>query len=250
MTTPQFTPDGRLLQVEYASAASDLSSPLVALQLNNNTLVLIALKKSNTQNRIAVLQDKKVCVAMSGVLADSVALLQFVLKESSKHFLRCKKELSLLQIATTIANACQLHSFGGGIRPYGCSMLVCGFVGEQNTIYQTDPSGAIIEATPSSDSMNQLRWLVGGSQSLRLLLRKRIDQELDRQRNNEKASISDMIATVSRILMKETKKQAKGDKSASSSDETQTAFEVVILSPSLGCHRLTEDQLTAIMDKT
>ena len=87
MTTPQFTPDGRLLQVEYASAASDLSSPLVALQLNNNTLVLIALKKSNTQNRIAVLQDNKVCVAMSGVLADSVALLQFVLKESSKHFL-------------------------------------------------------------------------------------------------------------------------------------------------------------------
>lgn len=248
MTTPQFTPDGRLLQVEYASAASDLSSPLVALQLNNNNLVLIALKKSNTQNRIAVLQDK-VCVAMSGVLADSVALLQFVLKESSKHFLRCKNELSLLQIATTIANACQLHSFGGGIRPYGCSMLVCGFVGEQNTIYQTDPSGAIIEA-PSSDSMNQLRWLVGGSQSLRLLLRKRIDQELDRQRNNEKASISDMIATVSRILMKETKKQAKGDKSTSSSDETQTAFEVVILSPSLGCHRLTEDQLTAIMDKT
>ena len=96
MATPQFTPDGKLLQVEYASAATDLSSPLVALQTRNNTLVLIALKKSNTQNRIALLQDN-ICVAMSGVLADSLALLQFVLKEASKNFLRCKKELSILK---------------------------------------------------------------------------------------------------------------------------------------------------------
>jgi 20S proteasome alpha/beta subunit len=244
MTTPQFTPDGRLLQVEYASAAADLSSPLVVLQLQNDTLVLLTIKKSNTQNRMALLQQNSVCIAMSGVLADSVALLQAVLQKSSQNFQRYKKELTLLQIANVIADACQQNSFGGGIRPYGSTMLVCGFCQNKSVLYQTDPSGAIIEAPPV-EAPNQVRWMIGGSQSLQRQLRRKIDQALDRHRTTD-AAIADMIALVSDVLVKETRKLTKGTKEE---EDTPTSLEIVVLSPSLGVQRLTKDQLDAIQQR-
>lgn len=243
MTTPQFTPDGRLLQVEYASAAAEISSPLVALQLQNDTIVLITIKKSNTQNRMALLQqDKSVCIAMSGVLADSVALLQAVLKQSSENFQRYNRELTLLQIATAIANACQQHSFGGGIRPYGSTMLVCGFCQRKPVLYQTDPSGAILEAPPT-DTPNQVRWLIGGSQSLQRQLRRSMDHGLGRSSDD---SIADRIALVSRILVKETQKLTKGQKEEG---DMPTSLEIVVMSPTLGGQRLTTDQVDAIQQR-
>ena len=30
-------------------------------------------------------------------------------------------------LATIFANACQQHAFGGGLRPYGATILVCGY---------------------------------------------------------------------------------------------------------------------------
>eukprot|EP00980_Cylindrotheca_fusiformis_P010632 scaffold2366_cov115-Cylindrotheca_fusiformis.AAC.6 len=245
MATPQFTPDGRLLQVEYASVAAEQSSPLLALQLKHDTIVLIAIKNSNTQNRMALLMDPQnpVCVAMSGVLADSVALLQGVLEESSNNRKRYNKELTILQVANVIAKACQQNSFGGGIRPYGSTMMVCGFCdAKQPVLYQTDPSGAILEA-PCPETPNQVRWMIGGSQSLQRQLKQRINQALGRSPLD--SSMADMIVLASRILIKETRKANKETKDKGA----PASLEVVVLSPSLGGQRLTEEQLNAIQER-
>jgi 20S proteasome alpha/beta subunit len=238
-TTPQFTPDGRLLQVEYACSAAELSNPVVALQFQNDTLVVVALRTSNTQSRIVPL-DNNICIAMSGVLADSVALLQVVLKRSSQQLQRYKKSLTLFQVAAAIADACQRHAFGGGIRPYGSTMLVCGFVGEKAVLYQTDPSGGIQEApVASANAMRQIRWIVGGNSAAQRQLRKRLASNLSRQRKQEEASIVDSIAVVARTLIKETQQNAK----------EQPSVEVVVLSSTLGAHRLDKDQLDAVLKR-
>jgi hypothetical protein len=48
-----------------------------------------------------------------------------------------------IRMAHSIANQCQERSFGGGIRPYGASVVVCGMDFEEISICVTNPSGAV-----------------------------------------------------------------------------------------------------------
>ena len=170
MTTPLFTPDGRLLQVEYASiAALERSSPMVALVVRDcdcdcdcdlhfmkDVVVLACMPSVSVQRRkqrrlipVALAnyndyndnnkKDDFVCLCMNGVLSDAVSLLGKVRK-----FMEGKKAVGAVQLANVIGDECQSHAFGGGLRPYGASFLVCGLnVKDRAEIYSTEPSGAV-----------------------------------------------------------------------------------------------------------
>ena len=264
MTTPQFTPDGRLLQVEYASAASQHSSPLIALQFNTTYIVLMTVAQSNTQHRITMFQDQlkspfhpkarnkesPIAIAMSGVLADNLSLLEKVLEEASNTYLKFQKEMSVVQAAKTIADACQQHAFGGGLRPYGSTMLVCGFdLDNKPILFQTEPSGAILDAGRASsnnkNAMASVQWIIGGSSATQRQLRKKMDQTLERMKNN--VAVGDVIAAASKILLKETAKSSKDSGDSDKGSPSSATLEVVVLSATEGCYRVTPDQLKMIL---
>lgn len=261
---PTFTPDGRLLQVEYASTAAELSTPIVALQVDNETLVLVTLKSTTTpQNRIIVLPTRgngknkgsyasHVCIAMSGVLADSISLIQVGLRDASEQYKQFHAPTTVFQLATSMANACQSHCFGGGIRPYGCSLLACGFTSSgELALYQTDPSGAIQASTafPPAGRASFLRWLVGGSTSLQRKLRKQLDSQLYKPK--ETPPLLEVLAFVGRTLMKETQKQVEKVGSMGSKDSPldNMILEAVVMNRKLGCYRLSRTQIRSIMEK-
>jgi len=197
-TTPQFTPDGRLLQVEYASSAADLSPPLVVFECvspttNSNSdndndsdnslsypctvLITVPKQSHSPQNRIVIIEKKdydehrSYCVAMSGILADSLALLQAGMKVAAQHSLQYRTFFGMESLTQTLADECQSRVFAGGLRPYGSTLLLCGYKHHdyndegnsgyknitnygnrnyqgklfQSLIYQTDPSGGILQ---------------------------------------------------------------------------------------------------------
>ena len=249
---PTFTPDGRLLQVEYASVASELSTPILAVQADESTVILMTIKNSNSpQNRIIVMpvrgdgkrqEPPRMCVAMSGVLADSLCLIQVGLKEASEQYRLYRSPMTVLQLATAMANACQSHSFGGGIRPFGCTLLTCGFsnTGHFN-MYQIDPSGAMVEATEADASKPCIRWVVGGSSMVQRKIRKRLDSSLSKFTNE--SAITDLIASAGKVLLKETLKE-KGKGEGSLGFRT---LEVVVINRKLGCYRLSNAQISSTM---
>jgi 20S proteasome subunit alpha 2 len=254
---PTFTPDGRLLQVEYASVASELSAPLLAIQAEDETLILMTVKNVNTpQNRIVIVpvhsdgkrqEASRICVAMSGVLADSIALIQVGLKETSEQYRRYRTPMSVLQLAIAMANACQSHSFGGGIRPFGCTLLTCGFSSTGSLcMYQTDPSGAIMEApaTGAPPSTPCIRWVVGGNSAVQRKVRKRLDASLSKSKKG--SSISALVASVGKVLLKETQKE-QGDGGSADPSQGYTSLEVVVINRKLGCYRLSNAQISSIM---
>jgi 20S proteasome alpha/beta subunit len=254
---PTFTPDGRLLQVEYASVASELSAPILALQVDENTLILMTVKSKNTpQNRIVILpvrgdgkhpESSRMCVAMSGVLADSLCLIQVGLKEASEHYRLYHSPMTVLQFATAMANACQSHSFGGGIRPFGCTLLTCGFSSTGLlAMYQTDPSGALVESRASDVPLSTpcIRWVVGGSSAVQRKVRKRLDSSLSKFK--KVVSISELLVSAGKVLVKETQKQV-GDGGTTDGAQDSTTLEVVVINRKLGCYRLSNTQIHSIM---
>ena len=219
MTTPMFTPDGLLKQVEYASEASNHCFPMIIIPLtlasdesedeegtNAKTILVMAtltaaldpdsseptsMAKSQGrrgQNRIIEMpivppsalssrSGTSLIMGINGILPDSVALLQHARKEvensqryygihdphrptfsgstagngetlSSHHTITSTSPFAsapaaAVRMAHSIANQCQERSFGGGIRPYGASVVVCGVDREEISVCITNPSGAV-----------------------------------------------------------------------------------------------------------
>eukprot|EP00816_Leptocylindrus_hargravesii_P012636 CAMPEP_0196822452 /NCGR_PEP_ID=MMETSP1362-20130617/83561_1 /TAXON_ID=163516 /ORGANISM="Leptocylindrus danicus, Strain CCMP1856" /LENGTH=317 /DNA_ID=CAMNT_0042202015 /DNA_START=131 /DNA_END=1084 /DNA_ORIENTATION=+ len=171
MTTPLFTPDGRLLQVEYASLAAERSPPLVALSVTDreegHAIILAAFRQPGSSSTAAAASRQKriislpncprIALAMSGVLSDAVDLLSVVRQhvDSWQRTYGVKETAidNVAGIATVIGDACQSHAFGGGLRPYGASFIVCGVNDDGNglSLSKTDPSGAVVQLQSTAE---------------------------------------------------------------------------------------------------
>lgn len=154
------------------------SSPLVAIPIRGGHGVVIAtlIPSSATgrgQGRIVELpmggeeNGSGVVLGLSGVLSDNMSLL----REAREHLLAFHRSygvhrpfvhisgrrrfgsrggrssvspsVTAQRVAHSIGDACQNHAFGGGLRPYGASLLVVGVDGDGMTICVTSPSGAV-----------------------------------------------------------------------------------------------------------
>ncbi len=201
MTTPMFTPDGRLLQCEYASRAATWSSPLVVLKGTDFTILVTAKSSTRAQDRLILLQDSHI-VAMSGVLSDSLSLLSHLQKEM-EHEQRLygrAATMSALKIATILGNECQLHAFGGGIRPYGSNMVVCG---ANEGVYQTDSSGAVLQ-------MKNVLTVVGGSETRQAKLKSDIQKRLPLN-GKEELGLHETLRRLAKILLQENDSNKNND---------------------------------------
>jgi len=192
LNTPVFTPDGELKQVEYAAEASSHSYPMIIVPcaLNGDeTLIIMATrnKPQRAQSRIIQMPishgsqnsgEASLLFGVNGIISDCVSLLQtareevqsiqrsygapsmsFALVSSTSRpplpSVKCAKKVAL-----AIADKCQQHSFGGGIRPFGAEIAVCGMDNTGNiAIFVTEPSGSILELTSHA---NDGGYVIGG----------------------------------------------------------------------------------------
>jgi 20S proteasome alpha/beta subunit len=228
LTTPMFTPDGRLLQVEYACRAASHSSPLVVLKRDDDDTVIIMVTKSSNrgQDRLVVFGESVIC--MSGVLSDSLTLLRKVQQESENR-LRAygTTTLSSLQIATILGDACQLHAFGMGMRPYGSTMIVCGS-SSSVVVWQTDPSGAV-------KRIDDTVVVVGGTDAMQAKLRKDVS-------GNDSKDLPETLRTMAKVLLENV-----GNNDKDESKRRNEWLEVAVLSPLHGVHCLTDTQVQSLI---
>lgn len=241
-TGAQFTPDGRLLQVEYASAAADHSSPVIVVPMDADLCLVCTTHRPDVYTeRLLVVptgslalttgqtrEHPPVVVALSGILADNMALLEAVQEKRLEQIQLYGTHLSAQQVAQAIADECQKKAFGGGIRPFGATLLVCGMDG----MYQTDPSGAILETsykTLLQEGNSRQSVVVGGSANSVRSLKRRIGSvptEHDiRQRIKEVLSVV-RSEQKNRIMEKE-----------------EMELEAVLISKSRGVLKLTAKQI-------
>jgi len=218
MTTPQFTPDGRLLQVEYAARASDHSMFGMVSFRHNESMMIVCCP------RLVIFHDT-ILIGWSGILSDTVALLHHVYDQDDAHVRMYGSRLTAKQVATAVATKCQEHSFGGGLRPFGATLWVVDST--SLTVYQTDPSGRVL--TLNSDEQFHI---TGGIQPMKV-----------RQKLESTNLTSDLLLSVSLPMMV----QALLDLSTDDKDLQRLPVEVAVISTQLGVHRLTEDQQNKLL---
>jgi 20S proteasome alpha/beta subunit len=319
LAVSQFTPDGRLMQVEYAGTAADRSTAVLAASIDP-TLVLIATTRrrqprvgtnradtstpllvqerlvlvptgclvGTTSTTTAAADDDDgearnnyknnnnshgmVVVALSGVLSDCLSLLETyqevrfsdqLLYGSAAHSFSSPA----LSVARTMADACQRHAFGGGLRPFGATLLVCGThpcVGTTNqhdgsarsiALYQTDPSGGLLEYAPSRESFLSRCVVLGGGATVARALERRMRTYYDTVEQTQQSSTTaanTRIRDVLSLLLEEQGRVEQQTPGINDDDDNKMGtsgliVEAVLVSTTKGVLKLTDSQIEAIL---
>ena len=176
-----FSDDGKLFQTEYALEASKCSATIVALQSSPpDPAIIIGVEKfekmilqKQQSSKKVVMIDEHVACAFAGRPADARLLIQKAQVECQSHRLTYEDPISVENIARYIATIMLKCTQYGGVRPFGVSMLICGFDSSKKPhIYQTLPSGHLSEwkacgigkyERPIQEYLEKLDWDQGFS---------------------------------------------------------------------------------------
>ena len=145
-----FSPDGLLLQVEYAEKAVNLGSPVLGIVYNKGIL-FIADKKVNSKLVISESVPKifrvedNIVMSASGVISDARRLIERAVVVAQQHRVELDREIDLIKLVKEIADIKQYYTQAGGLRPFGCSILYGGFKKEEPALYLTTPSGVYVQ---------------------------------------------------------------------------------------------------------
>jgi proteasome alpha subunit len=144
-----FSPDGRLLQVEYARQMVKNGSTTVGL-VTPDSVVLGAVKPaaplmvSDSSKKIFEIDDHLAMVS-SGSLADARSLAEMARVKSQINRVTYNEPISVATLTKHICDRKHIVTQYAGVRPYGVGLLVGGVDDTGPKLYETEPSGTMIE---------------------------------------------------------------------------------------------------------
>lgn len=154
-----FSPDGRLFQVEYAREAVKRGATAIGIKCKEG-VILIADKRvgsklleADTIEKIYKI-DEHICAATSGLVADARVLIDRARIEAQINRLTYDETITVKELAKRICDFKQQYTQYGGVRPFGVSLLIAG-VDEVPKLYETDPSGALLEYKATAIGMGR-----------------------------------------------------------------------------------------------
>lgn len=141
-----FSPDGRLLQVEYAKKTVKQGSTAIGIVCNDGVLLCtdkrIVDKLIVPESVEKIFQiDDHIGATASGILSDARVLIEKAQVEAQKHKLTYDTQIDTLSIVKDISNLKQVCTQSGGLRPFGVSVLIAGIDEDGPKLYETDPTG-------------------------------------------------------------------------------------------------------------
>ncbi|GKT35872.1 Proteasome subunit alpha type-2-A [Aduncisulcus paluster] len=143
-----FSPSGKLGQIDHAFAAVAGGSTSIGIKAVDG-VVLAAEKKIRSEliekeSVIKVAKLSKYCgVTYAGMGPDFRVLLKEGRKDAEAYRVRFGEECPVSEVSRNLAQVMQEYTQSGGVRPFGCSLLVIGKEADGKPgLFQVDPSGS------------------------------------------------------------------------------------------------------------
>lgn len=156
-----FSPDGRLFQVEYAREAVKRGTTAVGIKAKDGVALLVdkritsRLLEPPSVEKIFQIDDH-IGAAASGLVADARILIDRGRVEAQINRVVYNESISVEALAKKVCDHMQSYTQFGGVRPYGTAILIAGISGKSISLFETDPSGTLLEykATGIGDGRN------------------------------------------------------------------------------------------------
>lgn len=145
-----FSPDGRLLQVEYAKKTVRQGSTAIGLVCKDG-IVLVTDKRivdklivPDSVEKIFQIDDH-IGATASGILSDARVLIERAQVKAQQHRVTFDSPADILMIVKDICSLKQICTQSGGLRPFGVSLLLAGIDATGPKLYETDPTGIFFQ---------------------------------------------------------------------------------------------------------
>ncbi|MFH1849139.1 MAG: archaeal proteasome endopeptidase complex subunit alpha [archaeon] len=162
-----FSPDGRLLQVEYAKKTVKQGSTAIGLACKDGVLLVT---DKRIIDRLIVPEsvekifqiDKHIGATASGILSDARVLIEHAQVKAQQHRVTFDSPIDTLSVVKDICNLKQICTQSGGLRPFGVSILVAGIDDNAPKLFETDPTGIYFQykATAIGEGESEIKEIL------------------------------------------------------------------------------------------
>lgn len=141
-----FSPDGRLLQVEYAKKTVRLGNTAIGIACKDGVLLVTdkrivdKLVVADAIEKIFTVDDHIILTA-SGILSDARVLVEKAQHKAQENQVTYDSPVDTLTVVKDMCALKQLCTQSGGLRPFGVSLLVAGVDEDGIKLFLTDPTG-------------------------------------------------------------------------------------------------------------
>ena len=146
LSAAQFSPDGRVFQVEYAQKAVENSSTAIGIKCSDG--VILAVEKlvtsklhENESNQRIFNIDKHVGMAVAGLLTDAREVVEIARNEASNYRLQYGSSIPPKYLTERVAMYMHAYTLYSSVRPFGASVLIASYFENVPQLYMIDPSG-------------------------------------------------------------------------------------------------------------
>lgn len=145
-TATMFSPEGHLLQVEYAEKAIRLGSSSIGMICSDGVFIiadkriddkLIVQKSANKIYEI----DSHIVSSVAGIISDARVLVERSQVLAQQHRITYDSPIEIELIIKEISNLKQQFTQYGGARPFAVSMMIAGINRKEPELYTSDVTG-------------------------------------------------------------------------------------------------------------
>lgn len=145
-TATMFSPEGHLLQVEYAEKTVRLGPASIGMVCSDG-IFIIADKRINDKlivhnSAVKVHEiDSHIIASVAGIVSDSRILIEKAQVLAQQHRITYDSAAPTESITKDIADVKQQFSQYGGARPFGVSLMIAGITNKKPELFITDVTG-------------------------------------------------------------------------------------------------------------